>query len=173
MTRPAVILGSARGGGETRRAVDLAFPGGDAEIVVLSEQSVGPYDYEYRYAGDDFLSVVDVMERADHIVFATPVYWYSMSAQLKAFFDRLTDLTETSKERGRRLAGKHTWLLATGTDAELPNGFEVPFLRTSEYFAMTFHCAEYLCTHVDSGARLANERRVRDFGARVLKEANR
>ena len=35
MTLPLVILGSARPDGETRRAVDLAFPSGTAELVVL------------------------------------------------------------------------------------------------------------------------------------------
>lgn len=38
---------------------------------------------------DDFNYVLEKIEKADVIVFATPVYFYSMSGQLKVFIDRL------------------------------------------------------------------------------------
>lgn len=37
---------------------------------------------------DDMLFLLDKMVQADTIVFATPVYFYNMSAQLKTFIDR-------------------------------------------------------------------------------------
>ncbi len=54
------------------------------------------------------------------------------------FFDRLSDLISTSKPIGRALSGKSVYLFSTGSDLELPDGFEVPFKRTSDYFEMKY-----------------------------------
>lgn len=80
---------------------------------------------------------------ADNIIFATPVYWYAMSGRLKTFFDRLTDLLYTHKSIGKGLKAKKTYLIACGSDPELPEGFEVPFRRTSDYFEMSFQKSFY------------------------------
>ncbi|HEY8255450.1 MAG TPA: NAD(P)H-dependent oxidoreductase, partial [Rhizomicrobium sp.] len=79
MTLPLVILGSARSDGETRRAVDLAFPPGTAELVVLPNFSIGGYDYRHFNTDDAFGGIAPKMAEADKVVFATPVYWYAMS----------------------------------------------------------------------------------------------
>ena len=97
-------------------------------------------------AADDFLAIVEKMAVAEKIVFATPVYWYAMSGSLKIFFDRLTDLISTSKDMGRALAGKEVYLLATGSDSVLPDSFEIPFIKTSEYFDMAYRGTCYICT---------------------------
>lgn len=168
MPRPLIILGSSRTHGETRRAVDLAFPSSVADLFDLSERQLSPYDYEHRNAGDEFSSIVDAVLNATDIVFASPVYWYSMSAQLKGFFDRLSDLTTIRKAEGRSLAGRQSWMIATGTDEELPQGFEVPFERTSQYFGLTYRGGVYLYTGSDAQLRESTEHAVARFGEGVL-----
>ncbi len=54
---------------------------------------------KYGNREDDFMKVVDLILR-DRLIFATPVYWYSMNSTMKVFFDRLTDLTDIEKEEG-------------------------------------------------------------------------
>lgn len=130
------ILGSSRGDGNTRCVLDAVLGGRAVEILDLHEHPVTPYDYEHRNAADPFLDFAARMATAERLVFATPVYWYSMSAQLKLFFDRLSDLVTTRKELGRALAGRRVLAVATSTAEELPSGFEVPFQRTCEYFGM-------------------------------------
>lgn len=139
-----IILGTARDDSNTVRAIKENEQFRNFEIVELHKLKIEPYSYN-NPGSDDFLEIVEKMKLADVIVFATPVYWYAMSGVLKTFFDRLTDLVTTSKPLGRALAGKNTYLFSTGTDETLPDGFEVPFFKTSEYFSMQYQDAIYVC----------------------------
>jgi multimeric flavodoxin WrbA len=168
MTLPLVILGSARPDGETRRAVDLAFPPGTAELVVLPNFSIGGYDYRHFNANDAFGHIAPKMAEAEKIVFATPVYWYAMSAPLKIFFDRLDDMTENLKALGKSLNGKSVWMIATGTENVLPEGFEVPFARTAGYFGMRYRGCAYLYTGLDRARRADGEIALVRFGENII-----
>lgn len=162
MSKPVVILGSSRSEGETFRAIGLAFAKGTVDIVDLNLHAIGAYDYENGNDSDDFLKVIEHIQNTDTIIFATPVYWYSMSGTLKIFFDRLTDLITIHKKIGRSLAGKSIYLIATGTDETLPAGFEVPFHKTADYFDMTYQGAAYLYTGDDITLRAASEAHLRE-----------
>ena len=166
--RPLIILGSARPDGETRRAVDIAFPAGTAELVVLPDFTIGGYDYRHFNAGDAFGGIAQRMAETGKIVFATPVYWYTMSAPMKIFFDRLSDLTENLKSLGKSLAGKQVWVIATGTEAVLPEGFEVPIARTAGYFGMSYRGSAYLYTGSDAARRADSEVNLVKFGESVF-----
>jgi len=131
-----VILGTSRRRGNTRMLVDAVFENSAARIIDLADHLVGPYDYDNRHETDDFLALAQEMAAAEAIVFATPIYWYAMSAQLKTFFDRLSDLTDIHKQIGRRLAGKPLFAIATSSGDGLPPGFETPFAETAGYFNM-------------------------------------
>ncbi len=144
-----VILGTNRDDSNTKKAVQDLCPFSEYKLIALHNLNIQPYSYEPNYeskysAADDFLSVAKQMIDADHIVFATPVYWYSMSGTMKIFFDRLTDLLFSHKSIGKALKGKKTYLIASGAEAELPEGFEVPFKRTSDYFDMKFQNSYYV-----------------------------
>ncbi len=137
------ILGSSRGDGHTARLARDVFrhledqDGGGGEFIDLGALTIGPYDYEYRNRGDDFLPIAQKMVRARTIVLASPLYWYSMSGQMKMFFDRLTDLTDPPfKPLGKALAGKTLFALGTGGDPEPPDSFVHPFEDTAGYFRM-------------------------------------
>lgn len=143
MTKPLVIIGSDRLHSNTRRAVLSIFSENGAEIIDLASYRILHYDYDAE-ASDDFLKLADKLKASPIIVFATPAYWYAMSGRLKVFFDRLTDLISRHKVIGRALKSKKTALIATGTDPELPRGFEVPIELTSKYFEMTYCGAVYV-----------------------------
>ena len=165
--RPLVILGSARPDGEPRRAVDIAFPAGSADLLILPDFIIGGYDYKHRNTTDAFSSIAEAMTSVDRIVFATPVYWYAMSAPLKFFFDRLTDLTENLKSQGKALASKQVWVVVAVTEETLPEGFEVPFRRTSEYFDMNYRGTAYLYTGTDADLRAQTAAAMTAFGQSI------
>lgn len=142
-----VILGSARSDGNTAALVQhlSAKLGRHSKICDLSKLTIEPFEYDRYDHRDDFRTVIAMMLQSEHIVFATPVYWYSMSATLKVLFDRFTDLLHDPNDRisGRTLAGRNVWLISTGTDESLPRGFDVPFVQTAGYFAMVWRQAFY------------------------------
>ena len=147
-SRVTIVMGSARGDGNTASAVlHLSQKiGARAALTDLSKLTIIPFEYGRHDDHDDFRSVIRMMLESEHIVFATPVYWYSMSARMKVFFDRLTDLLVDPVDRksGRALAGRNVWLLTTGTDDSLPTGFDVPFAQTAAYFGMIWRQAFYV-----------------------------
>lgn len=159
MSRVTIVVGSARGDGNTACAVDHLVQqlGNDITVIELAMLAIEPFDYSRHDDRDDFRSVIHLMLESEHIVFATPVYWYAMSGTMKTFFDRLTDLLHDPECRqlARALAGRNTWLLATGTDECLPFGFHEPFERTAAYFGMVWQQAFY--ARSIKGAALTSE----------------
>lgn len=59
---------------------------------------------------DDSQLLMNEMRQADYLVFATPVYWWGMTAQLKLAIDRLYADSSVLK-------GKPIGLIVTGADA--------------------------------------------------------
>jgi len=108
---PLIILGSARGESNTLKAVKLVTQ--NTPIIDLREKDLSYFDYEYRNQNDDFLSIAEQMIRHTPLILATPVYWYSMSALMKTFMDRWSDLIDLRKDMGRRLAGKELYLITS------------------------------------------------------------
>jgi multimeric flavodoxin WrbA len=156
-------MGSARSNGDTRRLLDSVLAGSPHTFIDLLDWPIAPYNYSEKYpANDAFLYLTDLLLQHPVVVFATPVYWYSMSGVIKIFFDRLTDLTTTHKLLGRQLAGKHVFLGATGSDPELPVGFEAPFRLTTEYFNMQFEGTFYSSTKQPFAQAEAQQ-----FGSRI------
>jgi multimeric flavodoxin WrbA len=131
------VLGTSNNDGNTAALTHAVFaPLPNAGLVNLNKLAIAPYDYQNRHDKDDFLPLAEKLAAAKTIVFASPVYWYAMSAQMKTFFDRLTGLTRTHKDLGRALAGKSAFLIATGGSPAPPASFEPPFSETARYFNM-------------------------------------
>ncbi|OUJ68689.1 flavodoxin family protein [Hymenobacter crusticola] len=144
---PLVVLASARRGGDTEQFVHHVLARVPHRLVNLLDWSVAPYNYEQQYpATDCFLPLVNLVVQHTALVVATPVYWYSMSGSMKGFFDRFTDLLTSHKPLGRQLAGKPLFMLASGADPDLPEGFTVPFHQTAAYFDMPFVASLYRST---------------------------
>lgn len=143
----AVVLASSRSAGNTRTLVDLAFPAANYALEDLCKLKVGYYSYEGVNAADDFLALIGRLQQHDLWVIATPLYWYSMSAQAKTLLDRLTDLITTHKDQGRQLRGKHLAVLCSGTDPSSPDGFEEPFRLTCSYLGMRYRGTHYSQFH--------------------------
>jgi multimeric flavodoxin WrbA len=109
-----------------------------ATLVDLANYSIAPFDYKFENSDDDFLPLMADVLSYDRVILATPVYWYSPSATMKKFMDRLSDLLKIRKDLGRQLRNKRAALLATGSDATPAACFEECFKRTYQYLGMSY-----------------------------------
>ncbi|WP_425411084.1 flavodoxin family protein [Hyphococcus sp.] len=131
------VLGTSRPGGATATLARAVFSHFDnAALIDLSTLTIGPYSYTHAFRDDDFHALALRMGAAGAIIFASPVYWYCMSAQMKTVFDRLTDLTGVYKPIGKSLASKAMFVVATGGAPAPPESFTRPFADTAGYFNM-------------------------------------
>lgn len=134
----AVIIGTSRLDGDIVNCIKVISEKVDMQIFDLSDLDISFYDYEHRNKDDDFLPLVTELLSFDHWIFASPMYWYSMSAQMKVFIDRLSDLLTIEKDLGRRLKGKSCSLVSTGYDLTAPDCLWQPFDLTAKYLHMDY-----------------------------------
>lgn len=133
------ILGSARSDGHTAAVLGRLIEGCDCEIVDLNAVRVAGFRYDQRYPAppdDEFMRIVRKMIASPIVIFATPVYWYSFSAVMKNFIDRLSDLLMSEKELGRKLRGTKWALVSSGSDAAPDPDLVSAFRRTCEYLGV-------------------------------------
>ena len=135
-----VILGSARGDGKTKKALDFVLEGIQHERVDLSQLNIQPFDYETAQVQDDFIPLIEKCIQFDDLILATPVYWYAASAQMKTFIDRFSDLLWAHKELGQKLAGKNLFVVCS-YGSQVPLGcasFEAPLRMLGDYMNMNY-----------------------------------
>ena len=133
MNKSIAVIGSARRDGNTGKLVDLISRELDIEVIDLNTKNISPFDYKHKNYDDDFFPTIKHLLKYDNIIFASPVYWYSMSAQMKTFFDRLSDLLTIEKDLGRAFKGKRCSVLASGVDMDAPDCFIRPFKLSAHY----------------------------------------
>jgi multimeric flavodoxin WrbA len=144
----AIVLGTARPQGNTYQLAQEFARQTDATFFHLDDHAISAYDYGHHNRGDDFLPLMRRLLAHDHILLASPMYWYAPSSSMKVFLDRLSDLMTIEKDMGRQLRGKYGGLLATGADPAPPSCFEEIFQRTMEFLGMRYqgmlycHCVE-------------------------------
>lgn len=139
MKKTIIIQASERSKGNTFTLCDFLAKKHEIDIIDLKEKTIGQFDYDFKNQGDDFIGLIKlIIENYDRIIFATPVYWYTMSGRMKTFFDRLSDLLTIEKELGRQLRGKEMGVMSCGSDAEIKDGFYMPFVESAAYLGMTY-----------------------------------
>lgn len=139
MSKSVIIVGSSRKNGNTTRIVSEISSQFNIEVVNLSDYVFSYYDYESKNRNDDFFELVkEIIEKYDTLIFATPVYWYSMSGIMKVFFDRFSDLIRIEKETGRKLRGKNMAVISNSHESEIDYDFYIPFKKSADYLGMNY-----------------------------------
>ncbi|MCL7754646.1 NAD(P)H-dependent oxidoreductase [Polaribacter sp. Z022] len=139
MKNKVIIQASANSFGNTHKIINFLNSDNSFDVIDLKTKNIGCFEYDFSNANDDFLPLMEhIIKNYDTIVFATPVYWYSMSGILKDFFDRMSDLLHFKKELGRKLRGKNMAMISNSGENDLRNGFEMPFVESAKYLGMNY-----------------------------------
>ncbi len=111
------IVCSPREGGNTEILVKEALKsaqeaGAETDLVLVAGKDIGPCDACGACAKDgvcvvedDMQDIYQKLEKADGILFGTPVYFINVSAQAKAIIDRTYAFLRTRKLGGKVAAG--------------------------------------------------------------------
>lgn len=133
-----ILFASAREFGNTRKIAENIKAKTGADLLDISKLDISGYDYDHRNRHDDFIATFEKIITYRTLIFITPVYWYSMAAPMKIFFDRMSDLMTIRKDLGRSLAGKSMAAVCCSSDAEEYPGFFMPFAGTAGYLDMDY-----------------------------------
>ena len=157
MSSIIVLVGSVRKGGNTellaRAFADGAGQHHDVELVSVADYDISPclgcnrcYSSEGHSCvqQDDMAAICEKLMEADTVVVASPVYFYGISAQLKALVDRL----HTPMRNEFRI--KRLGLILVGA-ATLPDLFD-PILLQYRMILRFFHL-EDIGTVLVNGAK--------------------
>lgn len=178
MSRIVVLAGSVRRGGNTdllaQAFAESAGKTHEVELVSVADYDVHPcigcnscYTREGHrcFQDDDMQRIYDKLKQADVLVIASPVYFYGISAQLKAVVDRLHTPMRND------FAVQKLGLILVGA-AELPDLFD-PIILQYRMILRFFHLEDIGMVLVpgakDKGDVLATDgiRQAREMGERI------
>lgn len=132
------LYGSSRRDGNSEILADRLVEGLDATRIYLAEQTISPIDDGRHAPGgflpvdDDYDAIVEQVLAHDLLVFATPIYWYGMSGQMKLFVDRWSQsLREKRYDFKGSLAAKQAYVVLAGGDEPRIKG--LPLVQQFHY----------------------------------------
>jgi len=183
-----IISGSPKNDGNTSALVEWFCEGAktknaDIEIVNISSlknasrgctscrlcQKLKEYECVIK---DDISPVLKKMIDADAIIMATPLYFFSASAQIKLVFDRMFSLYKWDNENNTMqtpLKGKTFAVMTSAYEDIGLEALEKPFFLTAEYTKMAFESLLIANAGVSGDIRknTAAKQRAFDFGFRI------
>ena len=120
-----------------RAAAGARDMGADVKVFNLHDMDIRPCDAcnECRETGgvcvigDEMQALYPRLREADAIVLASPIYWFTMSAQLKVCIDRWYALQTPD---GNELRGKQFGIVLTYGDSDLHNSGGINAIHTFE-----------------------------------------
>jgi multimeric flavodoxin WrbA len=138
-----IILGSPRkNGNSTILAKQLAdgvkASNGDADLVFLQDLKIAPCSAcdaciknpdRKCIINDDMQLLYPKIKQADAIVFASPIYWFNISAQMKLFIDRSYAIQQDGKYA---FSDKEVVIILTYGDVDVFKSGGVNVLRSFE-----------------------------------------
>lgn len=134
-----VLLGSSRRNGNTEYLVEEALKGVNYKSVYLLDVHMDPI-VDQRHESNGFDDVDDEYEKLfkeflnqDIIVFATPLYWFGMSGQMKTFFDRWSQyMREDQYNFKEKMSQKKAYVIITGENPP-PKTAALPLIQQFQY----------------------------------------
>lgn len=140
----ALVIGTSRTDGNTWTTLRAANENLQLPIFDLATLRISYFDYNSENLTDDFIPTIERLLEFDTIGLVSPVYWYSVSAQMKTFIDRFSDLLGPRKDLGRQLRGKRVFLMATGYSEEKYSECMNQMIQlTSDYLGMKYEGFHY------------------------------
>ena len=140
MSSTIILFASSRRNGNTGQLTDSVAKKLGLEVMDLGETDISTFDYEHRNRSDDFEPLMEKVLSVENIIFASPIYWYSVAPPMKIFIDRISDYLALPDllEKGRKLRGKKAYVICTCISDSPDEPFINAFKETFSYLGMDF-----------------------------------
>jgi len=115
---------------------------------------------------DDMKKYYDELNKADIIIFATPVYWFTMSSQMKTFIDRMYGLDFKNFPSGKKLV----LLMSFGDNDMISSGavnISNSMRQMAKFLGMEFLLEYGISSNHSKKKRMKALEEIRDLGMRV------
>lgn len=152
-----VLFGRSRENGNTATLTKKILKGHDYQWIDLTKLAFNPVrDVRHESSqileyNDDYQRVIDQVLESDEVIFASPVYWYSVSGTLKSFIDHWSETLQDPryqdfKERMQKITFR---LVLVGGDS--PRIKALPCVQQIEYSLQFLgaHLADYLIGYAE------------------------
>ncbi|GAA0342713.1 flavodoxin family protein [Bacillus carboniphilus] len=173
-----VFHGSTRSDGNTEYLAHLAVPEDKATHVYLRDCFIQDIQDErhseegFPEIDDDMAAIVDQMLDHDVLVFATPIYWYSMTSLMKTFIDRWSQIMREDRYSHfkDRLKEKKAYVIAVGGDSPYIKGLPLiqQFKHIFEFFGTSFE--GYLIGKANKPGEIKEDQRAIQAAPTLIKE---
>lgn len=135
----ATFIGSSRTDGNSELLANEVLKGINHQKIYLKDLLIRPIEdlrhtkEGFQIVEDDYEQVVKAFMENDVIIFATPIYWYSMSGVMKNMIDRLSHAIrdEGYPQFKERLQEVETIVIAVGGDEPRIKG--LPLIQQFQY----------------------------------------
>ncbi|MFF0742810.1 flavodoxin family protein [Streptomyces sp. NPDC004111] len=144
------VLGSSRPDGNTEllaRAAAAQLPAGfaqnwvDLNRLALPDFQDGRHDAENWSSGETEDMLREATLAATDVVIASPLYWYTVSAQVKRYLDYWSGwLTAPGSDFKARMTGRRLWAVSVmaHSEPEVADGMVATLRNSAAYMGMGF-----------------------------------
>ncbi len=134
----ALINASSRPEGNCKHIENLLKEHLPINSFFLNDYQIGFFDYNNQNKNDDFLPFLEQLLDYQIWILLTPVYWYTMSAQMKIFLDRFSDILKWKREWLINLKDTRWFVISCGSESiEIPGYFN-PFRLSASYLNIDY-----------------------------------
>ncbi|MBB3908023.1 multimeric flavodoxin WrbA [Anoxybacillus rupiensis] len=138
MANILLMNGSSRENGNTARLAQIVLEGIAHQQIYMKDFSITPiidkrHDPEgFTPVADDYEKIIRLVREHDILIFATPIYWYGMSGQMKLFIDRWSQsLRDPHFSFKEEMKSKKAFVVAVGGDDPYIKG--LPLIQQFQY----------------------------------------
>lgn len=176
-----VFHGSTRKNSNTEILTYQAVPKNQGTHVYLRDYTIHPI-IDQRHDMDGFTPVddhhtelIDQLLQHDTIVFATPIYWYSMSTLMKLFIDRWSQILRDPDypEFRENLSKKTVYAIIVGGDNPFIKG--LPLIQQFQYICDFYkmHFSGYIIGKASKPGDILNDSKALKAASALISHVNK
>jgi len=133
------FIGSSRIASNSEQLADYVLADIPHQKIDLKNITIKPIhdlrhdDNGFQFVDDDYDQIIQAFLTSDIVIFATPIYWYSMSGTMKLFIDRWSQTLRDPEYPDFKdtMSSKEAYVIAVGGDNPYIKG--LPLIQQFQY----------------------------------------